>query len=147
MGRSLVEKVIVPALEALKDKNEQMWLGVTVATLLVLLFGPGGVTTGSQANNAAGHYTGGPSNPPTSSNNPHAVARGQKTVVQSSNEPISPSRTLPNQPPPVKEPAKKDKFAVSSGTPHVIESLNEPISPSRTLPSQSPLAKEPAKEK
>ncbi len=56
MGRSLVEKVIVPALEALKDKNEQMWLGVTVATLLVLLFGPGGVTTGSQATNTSGHY-------------------------------------------------------------------------------------------
>lgn len=56
MGRFVVEKVIVPALEALRDPKEQVYLGLTLATVLVLLFGPGGVTTGSQANNTPGSY-------------------------------------------------------------------------------------------
>ncbi len=75
MGRSLVEKVIVPALEALRDPKEQVYLGLTLATLLVLLFGPGGVTTGSQANQP-GIYTG------TSSNGVFAQAKPNTSVVQ-----------------------------------------------------------------
>ena len=51
MGRFFVEKVIVPALQALREPKEQVYLGLTLATVLVLLFGPGGVTTGSQATN------------------------------------------------------------------------------------------------
>lgn len=76
MGRFVVEKVIVPALEALRDPKEQVYLGLTLATVLVLLFGPGGVTTGSQATNAPGNYTG------TSSNGVFAQAKPNTPVVQ-----------------------------------------------------------------
>lgn len=57
MGRFFVEKMVVPALQALREPKEQIYLGLTLATVLVLLFGPGGVTTRSQATNSPGYYT------------------------------------------------------------------------------------------
>ena len=42
MRRLVVERVLIPALRVLQQPHEQMWLGITMATLLVIVFGPGG---------------------------------------------------------------------------------------------------------
>lgn len=120
MGRFFVEKMVVPALQALREPKEQIYLGLTLATVLVLLFGPGGVTTRSQANRP-GSYTG------TSSTDVFAKAKPTTQVVQPDPKPHKPDIPLPDSLPTVEpEPPKLDNFAKAKPTTTVVEPEPKP---------------------
>lgn len=126
MGRFVVEKVIVPALEALRDPKEQIWLGLTVATVLVLLFGPGGVTRGSQATNTSGHYK--------TSDDVFAKDKGTTPVVPPGPKPLKPVEPRPINLPQVEpEAPKPGDWAKAKPTTPIIEpgpKLPKPFQPS-----------------
>lgn len=85
MRRPLVEHVLVPALRALQQPREQLWLGITLATVLVILFGPGG--NSSVPMNAPGSYHSAANAPPFATTQapvkkaePHPASRPLNTV-------------------------------------------------------------------
>lgn len=125
MGRFFVEKMVVPALQALREPKEQVYLGLTLATVLVLLFGPGGVTTRSQAN-TPGSYT--------KSSSVFATANQNTSVVQpgKSLNPVSP---LTDQWPQVEpEAPKPNDFARAKPTTPVIEPGPKHLQPFQPSP-------------
>ncbi len=139
MGRFVVEKVIVPALEALRDPKEQVYLGLTLATVLVLLFGPGGVTTGSQATNSPGsYYRGGSKSPLPSLNTPSGGTSDQ------TQNPVK--KIDPNQLPAQKKNNQQDEVPVSHGEQTV--SAHQPQPAARLVnPNELPSVKKPAPER
>jgi len=138
---------VYDALSALKTPREQMWLGAGFATLLVVLFGPGSLTSHTTSPGQGSYQKGGPVNVPQATG-PHAVYPGNSPPVTNLNKPIEPARpfdssTLPAAPPPLPE----KEFAVispkSSSPPATTTQDPMPLEPARpldlnTLPKESP---------
>lgn len=101
MRRPLVEHVLVPALRALQQPHEQIWLGVLLATVLVIVFGSGG--NSSVPMNAPG------SHPSAANAPPFATTRAtvKKTEPHPASRPLNTAR-LPEE----TGPAPKDEFGV-----------------------------------
>jgi hypothetical protein len=108
MGRRwVVERVIVPAWRALQQPREQLWLGIALATLLAVVFGPTGCNPTGHSNPTAGGATA-----------PGSYQRPQPPFAMMGGTPQKPqvhppSRSLdqgqlPDEPPPV----EKDEFGV-----------------------------------
>lgn len=127
MGRFFVEKMVVPALQALREPKEQVYLGLTLATVLVLLFGPGGVTTRSQATNTSGHY-----NTPK---DVFAKDKGTTPVVPPGPKHLDPVYPLSDQWPRVEpEALKPNDFARAKPTTPVIEPGPKHLQPFQPSP-------------
>lgn len=88
MRRIVVERVILPMLRALHQPLEQLWVGITLVTLFVMLFvhNRSGTNTGNSSVNTQGNYR--------SPSNLSQVATIHPTSP--STQPITTSRTLEN---------------------------------------------------
>ena len=123
MSAPVARQWVYNALRALQTPREQMWLGAGLATLLVVLFGPGSLTS-------------------------HTTSPGQGSYHAGKPQPAS--RPLPGgQLPEAPQSVNNSDFATSHGSSqHTIESINPSQSASRPLPSgQLPEAITPGHEK
>lgn len=101
MRRLVVERVLIPALRVLQQPHEQMWLGITLATLLVIVFGPGG--NSSVPMNAPGSYHSAANAPPFAT----TQATVKKAEPHPASRPLNTAR-LPEE----TGPTPKDEFGV-----------------------------------
>lgn len=101
--RPWTERFLVPALRALlANPREQLWLGITLATLAVIVVAPSPKSSGQ----SAGSYASTPA-----SNKPFATATGNTPTATTPNQPHSSNRPLAG-PLPEETAAKDDDFGV-----------------------------------
>lgn len=93
MSAPVARKLVYDALMALQNPREQMWLGVGLATLLVVLFGPGGPTSQITSPGQGSYQKGGSVNVPQATGH-HAVYNGNSPPVTSPNKPVAPVEPL-----------------------------------------------------
>lgn len=101
--RPWMERWLVPALRALlTNPREQLWAGITLATLAVIAVAPSPKSSGQ----SAGSYASAPA-----SNKPFATATGNTPTATTPNQPHSSNRPLAG-PLPEETAAKEDDFGV-----------------------------------
>ena len=118
MSAQVARQWVYDALRALQTPREQFWLGAGLATLLVVLFGPGGPTSHTTSPGQGSYQKGGPVNVPQATG-PHAGYNGNSPPVKSLNKPFAPAEPmdmnrLPEKPPP---PPKEDPASFPSNSP------------------------------
>ena len=101
--RPWMERWLVPALRALlTNPREQLWAGITLATLAVIAVAPSPKSSGQ----SAGSYASTPA-----SNKPFATATGNTPTATTPNQPHSANRPLAG-PLPEETAAKEEDFGV-----------------------------------
>ena len=99
--RPWTERFLVPALRALlANPREQLWLGITLATLAVIAVAPSPKSSGQ----SAGSYA-------PASNKPFATTTGNTPTATTPNQPHSANRPIAG-PLPEETAAKDDDFGV-----------------------------------
>lgn len=117
MSAPVARQWVYDALRALQTPREQMWLGAGLATLLIVIFGPGGLTSHTTSPGQGSYQKGGPVNVPQATG-PHAVYTGNSPPVTSLTKPVAPA-----------EPLDKSRMPEKPATPHKEEWASFPSNP------------------
>lgn len=141
MSAPVARQWVYDALRALQTPREQMWLGAGLATLLVVLFGPGGLTSHTTSPGQGSYQKSGLANVPQATG-PHAVYNGNSPPATSLTKPVAPVETLDKSNMPEKPlPLRKEEFASfpsnSPSTPVAIIMDTIPLKPAEPLDMNS----------
>lgn len=99
--RPWTERFLVPALRALANPREQLWAGITLATLAVIAVAPSNKSSGQ----SAGSYA-------PASNKPFATTTGNTPTATTPNQPHSANRPIAGPLPEENVTNTKDDFGV-----------------------------------
>lgn len=141
MSAQVARQWVYDALSALQNPREQVWLGVGLATVLVVIFAPGGLTSHTPSPGQGSYQKGGSVNVPQATD-PHAAYSGNSPPAASLTKPVAPVEPLDKSSMAEKPlPSHKEEFASfpsnSPSNPVAIIMDTIPLKPAEPLDMNS----------